>query len=481
MNKIHPELRTLDPVRMSALEDASSHPVFDELLEDIVAGPRDPLASRPAGHDELGRRQARSHRRLVVASMAGVAAALLVVAVLAAQSPSGTTHPGTGTGASATSGPVAAPKWRLVSDIDPSWRTVSALGSGMGVSLTCPSTTTCYAVNLDPQQSAPGTYNEIEVTHDGGDTWQESSLPVTLSDATGLACADADTCATLGMDASGNATFLETTDGGNTWATEAGPSQITSNIGVTTLACNTSESCVAVASDPGGQSGAALSFVTDDGGATWTDSNLPTDFVPGGQGSMQCLSAEDCVVSGFYQSPDGSPGIPPGTVLYTTDDATTWTAATLPPGLGPLGSWSCADATDCVASFFGDDGSSSEIVVSTDGGRSWSEADASGLPAAFLMGVSCPTASECWAGGLDRASGGSGGSGAIAVKLGPGAQGVVASTADGGQTWQSAQLPEGVMAVVSIACPSDTGCYAMAIQSPTQGSQASLVLLAYGG
>ena len=47
----------------------------------------------------------------------------------------------------------------------------------------------------------------------------------------------------------------------------------------------------------------------------------------------------------------------------------------VPPGLGPLGSVSCADSTDCVASFFGDDGSSSEILASTDGGQSWSEAE----------------------------------------------------------------------------------------------------------
>ena len=327
------------------------------------------------------------------------------------------------------------------------------------------------------QPGDPGSYSNVEVTHDGGNSWQQSNLPVTLSDATPLACVDAETCATLGIDPSGNATFLETSDGGGTWASVAGPNQLTSSIGVTVLACTTAESCVAVASDPADQSGAAVAFVTNDGGATWTDSVLPTDFVPTG---LQCVSGELCVASGFSQSPDGSSTIPPGTVLYSSDDGATWAAASVPPGLGPLGRVSCADSTDCVASFFGDDGSSSQILASTDGGQSWSEAAASGLPAAFVTGLSCPTAAECWAAGMMRVgSGGSDGSGGpIAVKLGPGAGGIVASSSDDGQTWQVQQLPHGVLVVFDITCPSDTSCYALAIQASTTSGAPGLIRVA---
>ena len=395
---------------------------------------------------------------------------MLVAGAVALQSAGRPGQPGS----RPTTGAGAVPKWRLVGDITPSWRTVSALGYTSGLSLACPSTTTCYADNL--QQGVPGTYGEIEVTQDGGDTWQPSNLPVTLSGATPLACVDADTCATLGIDASGKATFLETTDGGGTWASVAGPSQLTSSIGVTVLTCTTAQSCIAIASDPANQSGAALAFVTNDGGATWTDSNLPEDFVPRG---LQCVSAQGCIVIGFSQSPDGSSTIPPGANLYTSDDGATWTKATLPPGLGPLSSVSCASSAHCVASFFGDDGSSSEILVSSDGGQSWSESGASGLPAAMVTGLSCPAASDCWAAGIAGASGGSGGSGPIAVKLGPGAEGIMASTSDGGQTWQGQQLPQGVLMVVDISCPSETNCYALADQSQSPGSS-RFVLLAYG-
>lgn len=490
MNKIDRQLRTLDPVRIGELEAVSAHPVFDELLEDIVVSPPGLLSElKVPGEADLeriepivlGYHAPSGYQRPLVAAIAGVAAVLVVVAGLAVQSPGHSKLPGS---RRATTSPVAAPKWRLVGDITPAWRTVSGTGYKPGLFLACPTTTTCYADNLQPGDS----YSNIEVTHDGGNSWQQSNLPVTLSDATPLACVDPETCATLGIDPSGNATFFETSDGGAAWASLAGPSQLTSSIGVTDLACTTAESCVAVASNPADQSGAALAFVTNDGGATWTHSVLPTDFVPTG---LQCVSGELCVASGFSQSPDGSsqsPGgsstIPPGTVLYSSDDGATWAAAIVPPGLGPLGGVSCTDSTDCVASLFGDDGSSSQILASTNGGQSWSETAASGLPAAFVTGLSCPTAAECWAAGMVRV--GSGGSddsgGPIAVTLGPGVGGMVASSSDSGQTWQVQQLPQGVLMVRDITCPSDTSCYALAIQaSTTFGAPASYVLLAYGG
>jgi hypothetical protein len=472
---------------------AQARSVLDRVLTRVEQSPIE-KATENTGVERVeaisigNRAQHRGHRRSLVAAAVGVAA-LLIAGTLALPSPghSGQRGPTSATtGRAALNGPVASPKWRLVGDITPSWRTVSGAGYEPSLFLACPTTTTCYADDL--QQSVPGTYSEIEVTHDGGNTWEPSNLPVTLSVASPLACVDADTCATLGVAVSGSATFLETSDGGATWATFAGPSQLTSSFGgrggssaadtsgATILACTTAESCVAVATNT---SGAAQAFVTSDGGATWTDSSLPTDFVPTG---LQCVTAELCVASGFTQSPDGSSTTVPGTVLYSSDDGATWAAASVPAGIGPLGRVSCADPTDCVASFFGDDGSSSEILASTDGGRSWSEAAASGLPAALITGLSCPTAGACWAVGMVRAaSGGSDGSGGpIDVTLGRGAAGIVESTSDGGQTWQSQQLPQGVLMVLDITCPSDTSCYALALQKASSGSSASFVLLANG-
>jgi photosystem II stability/assembly factor-like uncharacterized protein len=290
-----------------------------------------------------------------------------------------------------------------------------------------------------------------------------------LSAGTPLACVDADTCATLGVGASGHATFVKTSDGGATWSSVPGPSQLPPSVADTVLACNAAESCVAVASGPAGQLGWAEAFVTSDGGITWTTSKLPPAFVPVG---LRCFSGAACVLGGHYKSPpDGGSTTPNGPILYSNDNGATWAAAAVPPGLrslnSSLSSLSCADSATCVAIFAvqgaqqqaNQPKSSNEVLTSTDGGRSWSQASASALPTAMVSGLSCPTDSGCWASGF---------------------QGIVASTADGGQSWQDQQLPHGVQNVFDISCPTDTNCYALA-QSPSGGSQARFVLLAYGG
>lgn len=492
------QLRGSDPVRMKDLEAVSSHPVFDELFEDVVIGARARDRGVPADNvvsaDRVAAASARAaarhrDRRVRAAAVVGVAA-LLIGVLLAVPSSGG---PGSQTGSPSVTGL----KWQLVSDITRSWRLLSTRYAP-GLTLVCPTATTCYADDL--QHGGPlGGYTAIEVTRDGGTTWQPSPLAVPVTGATPLVCTDTDTCATLGLDSSGDSIFEETTDGGSTWSSEPGPSRLTSPIGVTRLACASAVSCVAVASDPADQNGAAFAFVTSDGGASWTSSTMPTDFVPEG---LRCVSAESCIVVGFDQSPQGSSSVPRGTILYSTDDGASWITATIPPRLGPLRDLSCADPTDCVASALraGDPSHStkvplsSEILVSTDGGQAWSDASASGLSNAFVMGLSCPAPSACWASGVTRNSTAgsavipSGGGGVIirqravaAFKVGANTQGVIASTTDDGQTWQRASLPQGVVGVMDIACPTTSSCFALGIQSPSPGVPLFVLLASTAG
>jgi photosystem II stability/assembly factor-like uncharacterized protein len=371
--------------------------------------------------------------------------------------------------------PRTAPGWRLVADINPAWRAVQAAGFEAGFSLVCPSTSTCYAENLP----ASGMQAEVEVTNDGGNTWKPSELPVTLSSPTRLACVDADTCAILGNDGAGNATFLETTDGGQSWTASPGPSDLTSLAGLTELSCTTAASCVALSFDPSGASGAAEAYTTDDGGDTWSESTLPPDFVPG---ALQCVLASTCVATGFFQSPDGSKTAPAGTVLYSTDSGVTWATASLPTAslttLGAFTRLSCADSSDCMASFFGKGSAARrDVLVSSDGGESWSQPEASGLGDDFISGVSCPTALQCWASGIALPDE-SGASGRVLAR-----EGMISSTSDGGETWQNAQLPAGVGPVADISCPTAVNCYALAFAPPAAGGTArplTSVLLAYG-
>jgi len=174
---------------------------------------------------------------------------------------------------------------------------------------------------------------------------------------------------------------------------------------------------------------------------------------------LRCSSSSACVVSGFFQSPEGSATTPVATVLYSTDGGSNWATASVPSGLGPLSSFDCGDSSNCVASSFGGEGPSSEVLGSTDSGRSWSEADALGLPVSLVTSLSC-SSSTCWAAGISGAS--SDGSNAVHLSL-ANAVGLVATTGDGGQSWQQAGLPQGVLAVVGISCPTGARCYALAL------------------
>jgi photosystem II stability/assembly factor-like uncharacterized protein len=484
MNKIDTQLSHSDPVDIVQLEAACSHAVFEELFGEVVADQWSRAENRvallddwgelPFGSEAIGAHAHRERRRHVILVTAVAAVAVLVIAAIASPTAGPTSRV-----AMPSTRPVLPPRWHLVGDFSQPWHTLGGVDYEPGLFLDCPAEDTCYAANV--QEDVPlGTYRDIEVTGDGGATWRESTLPVamsgsTLTEGASFVCVDASTCALLGVDSSGQPTFMETTDGGQSWKTEGGPSGLHSSSGVVEISCSSASTCTAIGSDPDSDDVQAVAFTTADGGSSWASSALPVDFVPG---RLQCASAQDCITTGFYQSPDGNAGIPPAAILYTGDGGSSWDATALPSGLGPLSSLSCADATECVAGFFGDNGSATALFTTDDGGATWTRSDAGGLPSGLVSGLSCPQVTSCWAAGISQARGATrGSSGSITVTMGGSSGGFVASTDDDARTWQAAQLPTGVFAVLRISCPAATTCYALAAQHPSSGSGASLVLL----
>jgi len=470
-----------DPVSYPELLKLCSDPVFDELFQAIVTGD-DVLQSLPEGRDERPELVAVSparwahRRRLIIALASSAAAALLIAAVTA---PSLQTldrnHHAVATHGGQPGLQGATPAWHLVGYISPSWRTHPSAGLQFGLSLTCPDANTCYAVDFQVQGYQQARVPGVEVTDDGGGSWWQMALPLPLSVVSPVACSGAETCALLGDDSAGKAEFLETADGGRSWAATAGPPGLTSQEQLVQLSCVSEASCVAVAygrtGRAAGPAGATIAYSTNDSGSTWTATNLPPDFVPFG---VKCVGSSMCVAVGRLNSPAGSPGNLPGMALYSADGGSTWNTASLPPTAGPLTGLSCANDSDCSASSSAPasdskTGITSSLLITADGGQSWTPARSS--PRQFITALSCPSASQCWASGLDSSDG-------------PGqsvrSEGGIWFTSDRGSTWQQSPLPEGTRAVADISCPSASTCYAIAVEH-ARGDLYRAVLLAYGG
>ncbi|MGO9341213.1 MAG: hypothetical protein ACLP6E_01645 [Acidimicrobiales bacterium] len=429
------------------------------------------LLYRAKGRSNLFRHSRRRRRSITGAVALAIVAIIGGMSVLRFEN-STAGSPGTSTAPR----PIAAPSWKLVSDLDPSsWQEPSSSGYTSGEGLTCPTATTCY---LEDLTSSSGDYpfvgpfaSQVEVTHDGGESFQQLPLPGGVVPSTALDCIDAETCAMFGLSSDGTYVFMTTDDGGETWSSRPGPvSSPSSTVDFESVSCTTATSCVAVVSVDSGSS-ASVAAVTSNGGASWSESEIGEGF---SALRVQCVAGGNCIASGYDVTDSG----PAGAVSYSTDGGSSWTLAAMPASIGPVSSVSCSDASDCLASTFPARGPlTSDVLVSTDGGQTWALAPADGLEPSTLSSTSCATSSYCWASG---------------VAIPPGSRYPIAldslqprltMTDDQGASWTTAQLPPylGVNVVDAISCPSTSTCFALGYQSTQPGqTTGSFVFLSYG-
>jgi photosystem II stability/assembly factor-like uncharacterized protein len=136
-------------------------------------------------------------------------------------------------------------------------------------SISCSSASQCVAIGPNPGgvQNADAAATAV-ITTDGGETWQQESLPAGTAALEQLSCATT-TCFAGGPTTTpkGQATFVTSTDGGSTWATASAPSAMSD---VADLACPAAHNCVAVGSD----SGRSVTASTADGTA-WSETPVP--------------------------------------------------------------------------------------------------------------------------------------------------------------------------------------------------------------
>ncbi|MGH9105924.1 MAG: hypothetical protein ACRDZX_08830 [Acidimicrobiales bacterium] len=411
---------------------------------------------RGEGGAPAGALPARGRRRGPVAltSLAVLAAAALGVAFALSSAPSPTgTAPGL--------------RWALAGYVGSPWE--GTVGRGLSVSgpshqaLTCPSTTTCYVEG--PAGAGQGA--EVEATYDGGKTWHLTGLGGARA-LSNVSCPSAQVCALLEGRTDNKPLFVETTDGGRTWLERPAPNWLSPlardgasgsapTETLTAMSCRSRSSCSVLVwigeLRDGKLSGRGVASLTSDGGRAWS-SPVPA---PKPSWELQCSADGRCLAAG------------PSGAAYSTDNGLRWS---VPSGLpsGAASYFSCATEAMCTA-WSAPAGGAESLLVSGDGGESWSALSATGLPTGVLFTtLACPTSSDCWL------------SGDSAQALVSGNDGVVLSSANGGRAWGTSLLPRGTGAVFALSCPGQGTCFLLATKQPpasSPGAPPALVLLAH--
>ena len=127
------------------MKNEGTLPELQEMTDRLLSQELSPLPSVA----DLQLRNRRRHRRRLAFRSLTVASAAAAVAV----SPR----------SAVPAGDAPSPHWALAGDITSAWRQVPGIGPMSGLSLTCPSASTCYAEG--PGSVDPGS---VEVTRDGG-------------------------------------------------------------------------------------------------------------------------------------------------------------------------------------------------------------------------------------------------------------------------------------------------------------------------
>lgn len=275
---------------------------------------------------------------------------------------------------------------------------------------------------------AGGADGYVAQTRDGGDMWKAQQIPALTQGIAAVACNT--TCIAVGSGPNGPLA-VRSNGAVDEWT---GSARIPGLQTITAASCGTQASCVVVGSTSGFNPGFGGAASTSDGGRTWTTATVPSGTV--GLGDVSCR-AQLCVATGSYVSPIGPP-IALSDLLLSTDGGRTWSNRSDPNEFyGPL---DCADSQHCLVLSAALSGAL-QTTVTDDGGATWTTRPSNGYVAGAL---SCSDSLHCWSVGH------------------PGNSTPAASfTSDGGLTWSSQNVgPRG--GLDNIACPSSsTTCVAV--------------------
>jgi len=350
--------------------------------------------------------------------------------------------------------------------------------------VTCPTSTDCYleARNMNDPTAAAG--NNVYFSGNGGNSWQQLSLPMGVYADTTLSCTSSQQCSFgggqfNGVDTNGKPimepVLVSTSNGGSSWDVATlplptnGSLALWGNASIGSLQCVSASSCNAVLlanfTGPGYSTVVDNVFMqTTDRGQSWSSEIMPGQPAPSAQGAepsgspintnaMSCPTIQFCVASTFFSSSDGESSI----VWRTDNGGATWSVGSLPNGLLSPGPISCPDTQHCwIIAYPPSSGTGGELLESSDGGANWVDRSPIGTsPTTSWLSASCPTDNNCWLAGKTEGSDSSS---------------VVYASSDAGQTWNEASLPTAVGAesaplkgIDTIDCDANLTCIVLGI------------------
>jgi hypothetical protein len=470
-------LTRADPIGSMDIEALSADPLFDQLLNEIVAENPDEagtisaaaLRDNDLGNVMLGRRpeQHRLQRRLALAAtlVVVIGATSLSIGLVGSSSGIATTPwrqarilPGNGEG---TAGRQTVGSWELVGDVVSTGWQQNTVGPPPG-NITCPSVNACYALAgtyATPDVNAPLLSESLYVTSDLGRSWSVLPMPNGFDPTSGLTCADSSDCSAGGT-LNESSVFVTTTDSGHQWTIV--PLTVKSGYQLFELSCSSGDDCQGVVgpswaaqleSPKGGRLTERLPhelFVTtSDAGRTWESAPLePSYWVT----TFACPDASRCVVTGIskvayaesfseqqlqampaaMREAMARPTLSP--VAYfvesTKDNGATWSTGTLPQSPAGPSDLSCVSSSDCAA----------------------------------LDLVTIPNPSPCPANGASPPAGSGCSYGPTAVVSD------VIATSDGGVTWQTRTFPASIPlpTMTGLYCSSSNDCWATGSEAVPQ-------------
>ena len=278
--------------------------------------------------------------------------------------------------------------WAIVTSPNASGTTQNFLNG-----VTCTSASDCWAVGYYNN----GTRDQTLIERWNGSSWAIVTSPNTgttdYNNLYGVSCTSASQCWAVGYyyNGGGYARTLIERWNGSSWAIVTSPNtSTTDNNNLYGVSCTSESDCWAV-----GFGGGAL--IERWNGSTWAIVTSPNTF--GYLNAVTCTSASNCWAVGYYFPSQRTQ------TLIEHWNGTSWSIIISPNTSSTQSNYlygmTCASASDCwaVGYYFPENGLPSQTLVEHWNGSSWTIVTSpnSSATSNYLAGVTCSSASGCWA------------------------------------------------------------------------------------